>query len=480
MTLFPRVQPWSDDSCRYRLTKLKPEGLGTYQVESLSSYLTRLASAHWVSPTKLYRALSEEVYKGEAKTLSALSRIDGYSKLSRHVATTLNALSAIEVDFHDLTLNAWSAVFANHGCGLLRDHLAWCCDCYKEDDVRESPLYNRLLWCIRGVSLCPAHNCRLVHSCGACGARQACVTSNAQVGYCQKCGSDLTQQSPKIRKSKPLKEESVWKTAACTELLRTTQSGTQFDRETFLLRFKDCLARYRGSPKRMAKSLNLGLDSIRAWVARGHDPQFGFFLDVCYRLDMPPVQFFLRSGALPINRPRVVRETVEKRAPALTRDELDSARRMVQKILGSAEEIQKLADVAIAAGITVRKLQYHLPKEYSAVVRRIFERRAREKKERDEERIRNLEKRAFSLARRRIYPSQRKILATRIVHSSDLRVPLVRQRLRDIQDEFLEQHPEFKKDAKFMHHLRLSRRRTPTRLEVADQIRLQSAHGRLR
>jgi AraC-like DNA-binding protein len=230
----------------------------------------------------------------------------------------------------------------------------------------------------------------------------------------------------------------------------------------------------------MAKSLNLGAGSIRAWIAKGQDPKFEFFLDVCFRLDIAPVQLFLRSGTLPINRPRVIRKRPGGRAPALGKDDIELARQTIQKVLDNDRKIQKVADVAEQVGISPRQLLYHLPDEYSLVVSRVLEGRAMEKRERDAERIRTIERRAYSLTRRGIYPSQSKMLAVRKVRPSDLRVPLVWQRLRDIQDEFIEQHSEYKQDAKFMHVLRISRRRRPTRKEIADQIRLQSAHERLR
>jgi len=480
MTLYPQIKLVSNPPHKYRLVRLRPIGLGTADVESLSSYLTRLAAAHWVTPTNLYKVLSAEVFNGKSTVLTSASRLDGFSKLSRQVSKVIERTTVPSIKAQELTLLAWPPVFAAHGCGLLKPHLAWCPHCFQDDLEEGRPLYNRLQWSIRDVTVCLHHHVSLEHACHECGARQVPINANAQVGYCQQCGTSLVNGRSTSLPKGSAAHDAHWRSAACVELLAATQRGAAFRRETMLSQFPNFLKDYRGSPKRMAKSLNLPPDQVRSWVLRGHNPDFGVFLDFCYRLDVPPLSFFEGSGSLTINKPRVTKKITDKRARALSRSEVRAAREKIIRVLESPDDIHKIADLAQAAGLTNRQLQYHLPDEYSAIVNRIFERRAREKRMRDRERVERVRRHALSLVRRGFYPSQRKIIKYSDVRSSDLRQATVRAALREVQDAFLEANPAFLSDEKFMLHLKLSRRRMPTERELADQVRLQTPSGRLR
>ncbi len=480
MTLYSKFVLRPRPAPRLQLQNLKPAGLGTAQVESLSSYLTRLATAHWLTPTNLYSELSNRSAGGSARCLTHASRLDGYSKLSGEVASVLNHFSPIREDFHRLTLTTWKKVFAAHGAGLLRKNIGWCLGCYAEDSASQRPPFNRLLWSMTCVSCCPVHGSALNFECDQCGARQPAVTANADVGFCQQCGTHFAEANSIENSRSSLELENLWKSQACAELVRATQKGLEFSRETFLIRFEEFLQRFRGSPKTMAKELNMQVDSIRSWVTRGHLPEFRCFLEFCYRIDVPPVYFFLETAALPLHSPRAKRKTPMRREPEMTVEEMLAAGKKIRSFLQSETSVQTVQQVADSAKISARKFQYRFPDEYRDAVGKIFERRAQEKRERDAIRISNLHEVTKSLVRRNIYPSQRRVLESPRIKSSDIRLPQVKLVLRQIQDNYLENHPELKADTVFMHRIRVGGRQIPTEEALQDQTRRYRADGRLR
>jgi len=187
---------------RSRLFNLPPIGVGTAQVESLTSYIARLSAEHGVSPRKL---LCAEVlaHIGKATQYYASPchfsayQINGTRKLAEVIAVGFERLT-LSTDLRHMTLQMWSNVLSPQK--LLRKSRAWCAGCYEERLVAEKPIYEPLIWSLDAVTLCTKHNERLCGKCPHCKHQLPFLATNDRPGYCSRCGQWLGISSTLISK----------------------------------------------------------------------------------------------------------------------------------------------------------------------------------------------------------------------------------------------------------------------------------------
>lgn len=190
---------------RSRLYNLEPIGIGTPYVESLTSYVIRLAEQHCITTRRL---LLKEIapLMGRETKLSNLrnERNESISKIlgvnrdrtatngTGLIATNLvRAMSILtkRTDLHFLTLRPWVKVLSKRG--LLRHERAWCPGCYQEWRDTNKSIYEPLLWCINVVQLCPIHHHPFLSVCPHCLTQQLVLSGDSQTGHCNKCGKWL-------------------------------------------------------------------------------------------------------------------------------------------------------------------------------------------------------------------------------------------------------------------------------------------------
>src|SRR5258707_10047006 len=125
---------------RSRLYTLEPIGIGTPDVESLTSYVIRLAQEHCVLPGTLVihellpllvrQDVSESAAHYPSRTwVRTFQALNGTGDLSRSAADALERLTTRN-DLSTLTMLTWAHVISKKG--LLRETQAWCPLCYEE------------------------------------------------------------------------------------------------------------------------------------------------------------------------------------------------------------------------------------------------------------------------------------------------------------------------------------------------------------
>ena len=190
---------------RSRLYSLEPIGIGTPEVESLSSYLNRLAQAHCVTvsaliahelvphlgtpaPARARRAAppSRGGPRGLGQPLA--QRIYG---LGRTAATWVDGLEVLtgRRDLRFLTLLAWRDVLPDRH--LFSPLLRWCPACFDAWMTTGHPLYDPLLWKLNPITTCVRHQRRLRSRCRACQQRLTTFSGRSRPGYCSRCGAWL-------------------------------------------------------------------------------------------------------------------------------------------------------------------------------------------------------------------------------------------------------------------------------------------------
>ena len=432
-TIYKREYIADPDRSRPRLLPLEPIGLGTGDVESLTSYLMRLASAHWVSPTRLYQDLVQKRYGGNVRKLKSTAGLDSRGNAATWLSNALAVHSPLPVDFSKLTCLPLSDIVSKRQQGVMASTMRWCVLCYADMQKHGRPLHNKLLWSLKPIDACPAHEIHLSTTCSNCGRRPDFNRSNSIVGRCSNCGSDLSEQEPGRPISLGTREALLWKSRAIRDFIGANWSDPprQIDLRRSLETVIESIG--QGSRTRLAKELNLSRYLVLDWTKQNKRPNLVAFVEFCYRLDIPPARFFDQTEML-ITGPLRVRPnfSCQRRTP-MSDKKYKRVKSQLRALIDGEADLGTLNDVATRLGISERMLADRYPEENATIARRGRARRAREKVERDAARCERVEIWANELAAREVYPSERQIKKGCGILPSDLRVPKVKAVLRKIQ-----------------------------------------------
>jgi hypothetical protein len=190
---------------RSRLISLPPIGIGTPLVESLPSYLHRLADKHWV---KLYRMTGHLLPQLKRRFTSGGVLRSNWSNNQTALATAFSSFTKRD-DLHELTLARLSAVVSPSG--LFRSHRAWCPACLK---AMGSQPYQPALWNLNSITCCSVHRRKLQQKCPKCNTDirvwgEACLSAT-----CPNCEANLTGCPVEMASTWEL-----WKPHQCSQVL---------------------------------------------------------------------------------------------------------------------------------------------------------------------------------------------------------------------------------------------------------------------
>ena len=170
-----------------RINILTMRGIGSALVESLTSYVARLADAHDVSigtlvTREVLPKAREEFRRHEYKNppiestfLYDAHTLNGVVQHSQDWVSVLEQLTGVR-GLQYLTMRTWRQVIS--GADLLRRRRAWCPLCLENWRGSNQRVYEPLLWGLKEVSVCPTHACPLVERCPHCGT--ASLTSGSR------------------------------------------------------------------------------------------------------------------------------------------------------------------------------------------------------------------------------------------------------------------------------------------------------------
>lgn len=438
-SLYPLVQkhaPPSGGAGAFRLFPLEPLNVGGDEVESLTSYLTRLGNEHWVSPQYLYTIILRHEFGIDVKIKVDCS-LNTYSQTSRRFADALSRSSPLDFDFSSLTFANMRSAFPDKAFGMFTTRKAWCPHCYQDMHEAGVPLHDKLIWSLKPAARCLEHKIKLHSECSKCGKTQKMIVPVSVSGHCQSCGHPLRLPTEQVTRSDDVSSESLWRLESCLELLRFAQRGGEFCLATLkqnIVQLRN--SEFGGSQRRMARELNMPADTLRGLLVRGHRPSFPRLLQLCYRLGIPPVQLFSRNGQLDLaNRvEKPVRPYV--RPPYLKQQQIDQKRRLLRSMLASQDEFGSTTEVAKQLGINRNTMSSRMPAEYEELLSRVRKRLSREKRERDALRIDKIRRFCREMIELGVYPSDRKVKAHAGVKASEIRQPEIRAELRKAQDEY--------------------------------------------
>jgi transcriptional regulator with XRE-family HTH domain len=224
---------------RSALHSLQPAGLGTSEVESLTSYFCRLANSQSCSTNDLAQFVINKVAPGRWNTYQSAEgkgrfvwferSVSGLAEGALTWASALSELTGV-TGLDRLTLLPMRSVLSPKA--LMAQNARWCPHCLEEDRVSGRQPYFRLSWDIALVKRCAKHQVPLVHQCPHCDKSNIRHTASFVVpGWCTSCDHFLgapEQFGPYKRTPNDPEELQLQQASQVGELLALS-SSTGFD-----------------------------------------------------------------------------------------------------------------------------------------------------------------------------------------------------------------------------------------------------------
>lgn len=292
-----------------RLFYLEPIGIGTCYVESLTSYIARLAEAHSVLPGVLLALEVKPLLKGNyfinssnSPSIGTLYAQDVVKALNGTGSGALQLVKALETltlrtDLQFLTMLFWAEVVPT--LGLLKHFQSWCPKCYQEWQSSQQVVYSPLLWALDVVKVCPYHHQLLESQCPHCHKQFVPLWRNSRPGFCLKCfgwlGTSFCnyEQVSNINEKEFDLQWEIWVANTLGELIAKPQEF-QFspNRETIKKAFSAYIHHYtNGNASAFGCLLEISKHEILHWNSGTSIPKLDKLLKICYRLSTNLVDF---------------------------------------------------------------------------------------------------------------------------------------------------------------------------------------------
>jgi transcriptional regulator with XRE-family HTH domain len=300
-----------------RLYCLKPVGLGTAGVESLTGYIARLAQVHSVRTRIL--VLNELVpLWGRGRLCRSVN--SGLSAFWKNEASALNGtrgwardgVQALETltgrrDLLYLTLLPWAVGLSSHG--LLRRNRAWCPDCYAAWQQTGQTIYEPLLWALEVVKSCPQHQRWLSDRCPHTHCRQVApiLAPGSRPGYCPRCAGWLGSEpgTDRARREVLAPDQLAWQVWVVDTVGELLAGAAAFPAQPSSQNIADAINLYieracEGQATAMASRLHVSCTAVSSWRRTRRRPQLELLLRLVRLLGASPVRL-LTEGAPAVN-----------------------------------------------------------------------------------------------------------------------------------------------------------------------------------
>lgn len=283
---------------RSYLYHLKPQGINSASIESLTSYIARLAQTHNVFPGTLMKSiiapLMNKEYGGANlhRIYSYTSALNGTGIMAFDLVQALYTLT-LQNDLQLLTMLPWARVIPTRH--LFRSKRAWCPLCYEEWRSSNQVLYEPLIWGLEVIKVCAFHQQPLIQECPHCGHSNLPLAWKSRPGYCSRCqewlGSSMSdlEQWNLSRNSEWL----IWVANAVGELLAASPTLSCFPSSK---RIASTLHFYvermtDGNGAEFARQLQIPKNTFWLWHQGSNLPTLESLLRICYSLKTSLVDF---------------------------------------------------------------------------------------------------------------------------------------------------------------------------------------------
>ncbi len=252
-------------------------------IESLTSYIGRLAWHHSVKPSLLIGSLIDP---GKSPGFLNHEIATSFNSLTPKTATIIESISAQSGLAHH-----WVAAMTfvhlhdqiDHSArGFIRKTKQWCPVCYDEDHSNGGQ-YDRLAWSLQGVSHCVKHRCKLRDYCQSCLKAQPYLSSKCEVGFCHHCEQSLSESVLSQRTDADCEESEVYSSLVLgivDQTLAETESLESILRQIAYMFSAEGIARF-------AEFLKMDRHCVERWMTGETKPALKSVQRVFGKLEVP-------------------------------------------------------------------------------------------------------------------------------------------------------------------------------------------------
>jgi hypothetical protein len=176
------VQESNDNYMYTRYYNLEPEGVGTPYVESLTSYISRLAIEHNVSFINLIR----DIKANNCYPCYLNYHINGVGRNTKKTVELLSKYTSRNDIINTTFLTLKGVMPGNRIIDIGR---RFCPICFYDNMNSNKVIYEPLIWQLNCISICPIHNISLIDRCtyADCSESLSRIGRLSIPGYCPKC-----------------------------------------------------------------------------------------------------------------------------------------------------------------------------------------------------------------------------------------------------------------------------------------------------
>ncbi|MBT2643432.1 TniQ family protein [Bacillus sp. ISL-41] len=274
---------------RSALYNLEPIGIGTPYVESLTSYISRLALKHNVTISSLIKGvfaqttnkmylknnLSQGIFGDTAQY------INGNSRVSSEYVDVFERLTS-RSDLQQLTMSSWTGIFSKNVVGKYRK---WCPVCLKEWEDENKDLYEPLIWYISDITMCDKHIVELQEKCPNCNKMLPYIHGNFIVGQCQYCLTSLGNKfEGKIIDSVTNEEKFI--IDSYKQLIEKSSSVNVLPtKESIGISLYKIMTALKFNNTNFAKFLNVSISTLSCWLSNRHIPSPESLLKIGWKIN---------------------------------------------------------------------------------------------------------------------------------------------------------------------------------------------------
>jgi transcriptional regulator with XRE-family HTH domain len=271
---------------RSRLYRLPIEGLGGHSVESITSYLMRLATAHLLTVgTLVAQVLSASLVGSRSSRREAASELMPNARAANGLDTEARAWANVVAEstlvdgVFSMTMLPWAAVLPSRD--LLAESVRHCRRCLQDMEA-SGHVYEPLGWQLSMSTICIRHESRLMSACWSCGATQRSLTRTSRPGMCRICGAWLGDAVEVDQSMRPPTDWERFCSSATDDLLAHQPAARDvFDLELIGRTVRAAIDAARMSQKTFAPRAGLAIGALSDLVNGNNRPSTETLFRVC-------------------------------------------------------------------------------------------------------------------------------------------------------------------------------------------------------
>jgi len=282
---------------RSRLYHLDLMGINSACIESLSSFLVRLAKAYNLPVQVLIGKIIQPVIfqQNPEMALTLLDMpmdfINGTDDWVIKLARVMEGLTGHD-NLSALSLHGWGKFLPNES--LLHPTRHWCPLCFAEWKRNDKPVYDPLIWYFKDVNFCLRHHVQLVAFCPYCHSHQFILEKNSRNGYCSKCFRWLGQrdyQSPPIEPE--MLDQLEWYAETIGETIRQLTGASILPSKESICNSIRFIAETISPYQDFSRIAGMPQYEILYWLRGIYQPDFTGLLNIsyCFKVPLPKLLF---------------------------------------------------------------------------------------------------------------------------------------------------------------------------------------------